>query len=217
MVKKKSFPAYKAYYTIDSNLTDGNIGGRKSRSVRDNIFVISAVMNSVTNGKSGAIQVQVMDAEKCVDKLWLQSCINALHEAGINNDYLNLLYLENKKAQIAVKIDNKLSTRILLRDVVMQGSVWGTLKCTTTIDKLNKIAMQDESLQYKYKGDPTIPIGVLGMVDDTLGVSKCGKDAIRKNAVLNSFAETQRLTLSKEKVLCYMWGKKITEPYPVQL
>ena len=37
-----------AYYTIDSNLTDGNVGGRKSRSVRDNIFVISAVMNSVT-------------------------------------------------------------------------------------------------------------------------------------------------------------------------
>ena len=32
-----------------------------------------------------------------------------------------------------------------------------------------------------------------------MGVSNCGKEAIRKNAVMNSFAETQRLTLSKDK------------------
>ena len=35
-------------------------------------------------------------------------------------------------------------------------------------------------LQYCYKGDSNIPIGVLGFVDDTLGVSKCGKAAIKK-------------------------------------
>ena len=40
-------------------------------------------------------------------KFTTQSCINALHEAGITNNYLNLLYIENKKAHIAVKINNK--------------------------------------------------------------------------------------------------------------
>ena len=54
-----------SYYTIDSNLTDGNVGARKERSVRDNIFVISAITNSVRNGTSAPIQVQVMDAVKC--------------------------------------------------------------------------------------------------------------------------------------------------------
>ena len=39
-----------SYYTIDSNLTDGNVGARKQRGVRDNIFVMSAIINSVTNG-----------------------------------------------------------------------------------------------------------------------------------------------------------------------
>ena len=38
-----------SYYTIDSNLTDGSVGARKQRSVRDNIFVIAAVINSVKN------------------------------------------------------------------------------------------------------------------------------------------------------------------------
>ena len=69
----------------------------------------------------------------------------------------------------------------------MQGSVWGSLKCTTNMDKLTKITLSDTQLQYKYKGDSNIPIGVLGMVDDTLGVSECGNDSIKKNAAINSF------------------------------
>ena len=139
-----------SYYTIDSSLKDGNVGARKLRSVRDNIFVISAITNSVICGKSAPIQVEVMDAIKCFDKLWLQACVNSLYEAGINNDLLNLLYIENKNAQIAVKINNKLSTIISVKDVVMQGSVWVSL----------------------YRGDTNIPIGVLGMVDDILAVSE---------------------------------------------
>ena len=163
------------YYTIDSNLTDGNVGARKDRSVRDNIFVLNAIINSVENGRNEAIQVQVMDATKCFDKLWLQACINSFYEAGIDHDSLNLLYIENKNAQVAVKINNKLSARISVKDVVMQGSVWGSIKCTTTMDTMNQMAMSDKTLQYNYKGDPSIPIGILGMADDTLGVTKCGK------------------------------------------
>ena len=119
-----------------------------------------------------------------------------------------MLYIENKNANIAFKINNKLSGRISVRDVIMQGSVWGSLKCTTLMDQLNKTAMSDKSMQYLYKGDPSIPIGVLGMVDDTLSVSECGNNSIRKNAVLNSFVETQRLTLSKEKSAVLHYGKE---------
>ena len=92
------------YYTIDENLTDRNVGARKQRSVRDNIFVLSAITNSVING--GLAQVQARDAEKCFDKLWLQLCISSLYEASIDNDKLNI---ENKNARIAVKINHKLS------------------------------------------------------------------------------------------------------------
>jgi hypothetical protein len=197
-----------SYYTIDSNLTDGNVGARKHRSVRDNIFVLGAITNSVTNGHSAPIQIQVMDAIKCFDKLWLQACINSLFEAGITHDHLNLLYIENKNAQIAVKINNKLSARISVKDVVMQGSIRGSLKCTTLMDTLNKTSISDPSLQYLYRGDPTIPIGVMGMVDDTLAVSDCGNMAIRKNSVINSFMESHRIALSNEKSSVLHIGKK---------
>ena len=206
-----------SYYTIDSNLTDGNVGARKQRSARDNIFVISAICNSVLNGTSAPIQIQVMDAEKCFDKLWLQSCINGLFDAGLDNDQLNLLYIENKNASIAVKVNNKLSMRISVKDVIMQGSVWSSLKCTTSMDRMNQTALADEAFKYCYKGDPEVPIGILGFIDDTLGVSECGSAAIRKNAAINSFIETQRLKLSAEKSVVVHVGKpnKCTVPCPV--
>ena len=50
------------YYTVDQNLTDGNVGARKERNIRDNIFVLGAVSNSVVHGQEDAIQVQVQDA-----------------------------------------------------------------------------------------------------------------------------------------------------------
>ena len=49
------------------NITDGNVGARKSRNIRDNIYVIGAVSNSVINGHEDPIQVQVMDIDKCFD------------------------------------------------------------------------------------------------------------------------------------------------------
>ena len=134
-----------------------------------------------------------MDAVKCFDKLWIQSGINSLYEAGINNDYLNLLY-------IAVKINNQLSSRISVKDVVMPGSVWGSLKCTTNMDTMNKTAMSDDTLQYYYCNDPNIPIEVSGMMGDTLGVLKCGRDAIKKNAfIINFWKHTYSCYL---KIMC---------------
>ena len=111
------------YHTVDENLTDGNVGARKGRSCRDNIFVMGAITNSFVNGTSPNIQVQVMDIKKCFDKLWLESCINELYEAGVRNDLLNLLHIENKNADVAIKVNDNLTSRINVENVIMQGSV----------------------------------------------------------------------------------------------
>ena len=46
------------------------------------------------------------------------------------------------------------------------------------------------------------------MVDDTLGISKCGTEAIKLNSLINSFVQTQRLTLSEAKSVLVNIGKK---------
>ena len=49
------------YSKIDESLTDCNVGARKERNIRDNIFVINAIMNSIKNNKEGAY-----DVKKCL-------------------------------------------------------------------------------------------------------------------------------------------------------
>jgi hypothetical protein len=83
-----------------------------------------------------------MDVQTCFDKLWLQASLNALHEAGLKNDMLNLLSQESKDAEIAIKVNDRLSTRFHVKNVIMQGSVFGVLKCTSQMDTMNKIMKQ---------------------------------------------------------------------------
>ena len=144
-------------------------------------------MNSVINGKEDPIQVQVQDAEKCFDKLWLESTTNALNEAGLNTEMLNILYIENLNAKVAVKINNGITERVPVKSVERHGSVWGSLKCTASMDILNKIILEQKDLIYKVRREPDIEIGVLGMVNDNLAISKCGTVSVMKNAVINSF------------------------------
>ena len=173
-----------------------HVGAQKQRNIRDNIFVLGAVINSVINGGEAPIQVQVQDAVKCFDKLWLQATTNSLYEAGMTNSMLNLLYLENAKARVAVKVNNRLTKSITVTE--LQGSVWGSLKCTALMDTLNKIILPQSHMTYKYKGDQNIELGVLGMVDDNLAIGDCGISSVQKNAVINSFCETKKI-LSQRK------------------
>ena len=85
------------------------------------------------------------------------------------------------------------------RVVPLVTKVSKTRKCTTTMDKLNKAMTKETPLRYLYQNDPNIPIGVLGMIDNTLDIAECGNQSVAKNAVLNSFVENQRLQISHEK------------------
>ena len=58
------------YYTIDENLTDANVGARKQRNIRDNLFVVNAIMNSIKRGSEEPIDLCTYDVEKCFDALW---------------------------------------------------------------------------------------------------------------------------------------------------
>ena len=123
-----------------------------------------------------------------------------MYEAGIQNDMLNLLYIENQISEVAVKTPWGISDRVTISDAVMQGTVFGSLKCTTSMDKICKLAYANKELQYFYKGDPNIGIGYLGAVDDLLAISICSSSAsIYKNSILNSFIENERLSLSQIK------------------
>ena len=101
----------------------------------------------------------------------MQECINTLYENGLQNDKLALIYEETKNAKIAIKTSAGKTGEIDIENTIMQGTVFGSIICTSVIDKLAKIFYQDKVILYKYKGEVEVP--VLGMVDDVLAVNKC--------------------------------------------
>ena len=185
------------YDVIDEALSDSNVGARKDRNVRDNIFVLNAVNNSIVNGEAEPVDIQVFDIEKCFDALWVEDCINDLFETGFSNDKLPLLFLENQNAQIAVKTPTGTSDRATITNIIMQGTVWGSLCCTTSMEKLGKHMYEHEDMVYRYKESVEIPC--LGMIDDILTIQKCSNNSVKINAVINAFVESKKLKLSKDK------------------
>ena len=87
------------YYNIDSNLSDANVGARKHRNIRDNLFVVNAVLNSVKRGSEEALDLCAYNVDKCFDALWTYECINDLYESVLQNDKLAVLFEINKNAQ----------------------------------------------------------------------------------------------------------------------
>jgi hypothetical protein len=88
----------------------------------------------------------------------------------------------------------------------MQGGVFGSLQCTTSIDKLAKEVYSRHELIYMYKGIAAVP--PLLMVDDILTISKCSPTASAMNSTVNSFIESKKLKLSHNECLAIHVGKQ---------
>ena len=179
------------YETVDKNLTDCNVGARKHRNIRDNLFVVNGVINAAIQKDVAPVDIGLCDISKCFDSLWLKECLNDLYENGLTNSNLNLLYEGNKECFLAIKTPNGSTKRIEMKELVMQGSVWGPLCCTATMDKIGKKAYKSGSPLYNYKGLVSIP--PLGMVDDELTMAECGTASTLTNVTMNCFTESKKL------------------------
>ena len=201
------------YPNIDDNLTDSNVGGRRGRNIRDNIFVINAVLNLVRKKKLKDVDITIYDAEKCFDKLWTKECLNDLFENGLQNNKLCLLHKENINAKVAIKTASGITKRMTIEENIMQGTVWGSLMCTCTMDNLSKEAYKTPEGLYMYKG---VPIPPLEMVDDILTVTNV-ENTLNMNKRVNTFIEHKNLRLSKTKCHRIHIGKGHKECPPLKV
>ena len=90
---------------IDSNMSDSNIGARKGRNVKNHLFIIYGIINSVIKGNEACIDIQIYDLEKAFDALWLEDCMNdAFDSLSVDkrDDKLALLYESNRRNLVAV-------------------------------------------------------------------------------------------------------------------
>ena len=152
------------------------------------------------------MDIELFDISKCFDKLWLKECLNDLYEAGLSSSNLNLLYEGNKECFLSIKLPGSKTKRIKLKDLVMQGSVWGPLSCTSSMDKIGQRSYKTGSPLYTYKGLVSIP--PLGMIDDEITMAECGSNSALTNVYMNNFTESKRLTFGIKKCKKMHIGKE---------
>ena len=74
----------------------------KGKGITDNLFIVRGVIDH-SEYLQKEIWITFYDTEKCFDSLWLEDCINSLHENGVKSDILDLVYKMNHKVEIVVK------------------------------------------------------------------------------------------------------------------
>ena len=92
LIYQEKFPLFDKYMSYS------NIGARANRNIRDHLFVIYGVINSVVNGSDDDVDIQIYNVQKCFDELWLEDVmidmVDTLPETSCD-DKLALLFKTN--------------------------------------------------------------------------------------------------------------------------
>ena len=102
------------YDTLDENMSDSNVGGRRGKSIRNHVFIINGIINDVINGDAEPIDVEIIDYRQCFDSMWLSESINDLFESGIVDDNLALIHEANAENLVAINTPAGLTKEQLL-------------------------------------------------------------------------------------------------------
>ena len=93
--------------------------------------------------------------------------ISVIYETGLDDDNMSLVYNANREIFMAINSPGGLTDRESVTDIVLQGETWSSLLASVQVDKIVK-ECQNAGIDYKYKEN--LSIGLLGLVDDLIGV-----------------------------------------------
>ena len=195
------------YPVIDKNMSDSQMGGRKGRGCRNNIFIINGIINdALKSKKKKPVVFQQFDYKQMFDGINLEQAISDVYEAGLKDDNLFLIYKSSKEIYMSVNTPNGLTDRQTLKNVVLQGDTWGSLLASVQVDSIGQECSENG---YGYKYMDILPIGMLGLVDDIIGVTEAGYQAQVMNAFINVKTAEKGLQFGVKKCTTMLVGKQL--------
>ena len=190
-------------------MTDSNIGGRKDKSCINHIWVMNAVIHeTLSSKKNKPIVIQQYDYTQMFDGMDLKESLNDLEtKAELKDDTIHLLYNANKNIQVKVKTPFGLTNELLVDEAVLQGEVWGSSLASNQVDTFGQEMLEDNlPFTFRYKG--YIPVPILGLIDDTIGVTDAGYKAVQLNSFMNVKTSDKYLQFGQEKCKAMLVGKQ---------
>lgn len=131
---------YKSEYeTIDSNMSESNIGGRKGKGCRNHLFIINGIIHDVLSSvRKHPILIQIYDYKQMFDAINLEEAIYDMFDTGVQDEMPGLLYQANKEVYMSVNTPYGQTNRQTMSSVVLQGDTRGTSFASVQVDKIGK-------------------------------------------------------------------------------
>jgi hypothetical protein len=195
------------YPIIDANMSDSQMGGRKGKGCRNNIFIINGIIHDVLSSKKKTpVVLQIYDYSQMFDSIDLKQAISDIYEAGLKDDNLALVYRANEEIFMAVNSQGVISDRQTLTDIVLQGDTFGSILASVQVDSIGQECLQSG---YGYLYKDCLPVGMLGLVDDTIGITEVGYKAQMMNAFMNVKTAEKCLQFGAKKCKSMLVGKNL--------
>ena len=193
------------YPEIDENISDYQMGARKGKSCKFNVFIINGIIHEVMKTKRNRpVVLQIYDYAQMFDSVNLKKAINDVFDAGLKDDNLVLVYKANEEVSMAVNTPSGLSEREIIKNCVLQGDTWGSILSSIQVDT---IGQDCEQAGYGYEYKDSLKVGLLGLVDDILGVTEADFTAQQMNALINEKTASKGLQFGVKKCKYMVVGK----------
>ena len=132
------------YPEIDKMLSDCQMGGRKKKGCKNNIFILNGIIHeALTSKKMKPILLQFYDYSQMFDSINLKEAISDIFNTGVNDDNLTLIRQANDKIHMAVNTDYGLSDRKTITNSVLQGDTWGSLLASVQVEKIGQECLRE--------------------------------------------------------------------------
>ena len=112
------------YPFVDANMSDSNIGGRRGKNIKNHLFVIYGIINSILVEGYSCVDISIYDLVKAFDRLWLEDCMIDLYDSlpqEQHDDKLALIYQANSDNQVAVNTSVGITERSHKRNCHARG------------------------------------------------------------------------------------------------
>jgi hypothetical protein len=138
------------------------------------------------------------------DSINLEQAISDIYDAGLKDENLSLLYKANKEIFMAVNTPNGLTDRQVLENIVLQGDTFGSILASVQVDSIGQECSESG---YGYRYMDILPVGMLGLVDDIIGVTEAGFQAQMMNSFINVKTAEKGLQFGVKKCTTMLIGK----------
>ena len=193
------------YSEIDKRISDCQMGGRRQKSSKNNIFILNSIIHDVMLKNAEPVVLQFYDYSHMFDLINLNEAISYIFDTVLYNDSLGLIYKSNNKVSMAVKTPHGLTDRHIVKNKILQGDKFGSLLASVQVDKIGQACMQ-AGYNYLYKNEH--PVGFLGMIDDIVGITEAGYKASQLNTFMNVKTAEKNLQFGPSKCEYMIVGRK---------